>query len=352
VSGVAPRLLFVPVSGPRGMGEFGRAVAMAEAAVRRWPDAAVHFALSREAPYAASLRFPATLLPSSATFHSRKIRTLIRDFRPTIVVFDNAGRTAQLRAARASGARIVFVSARARQRRKAFRLRWMRLIDEHWIAYPNLIAGATGWLESAKLRLLGRPRLRYLDPILPEPDKELARVLLDRLRLRPQGYVVVVPGGGTVHRGNEAAMEAVISAARRVAMQGIDTVLVGVDVELAKGSPGLRVVRRSPLPELAELIRHARLAVVNGGYTLLQALALDRPCLAVPLARDQQARIRRCAAAGLAVEGRPDAALLENEVRSLLQADARLKALAHARAAASLDQGARTVVNAFAELGA
>jgi hypothetical protein len=334
------------------MGEFGRAAAMAEAAVRRWPDAAVHFALSREAPYASSLRFPATLLPSSATFHSAEVVALIRDYRPTIVVFDNAGRTAQLHAARAGGARIVFVSARARQRRKAFRLRWMQLIDEHWIAYPSLIAGTPGRIERLKLRLLGRPRLRYLDPILPDPDDELARTLLDRLRLRRHDYVVVVPGGGTVHRGNEAAMEAVISAARRVAMQGIDTVLVGVDAELVEGGSGLRAVRRSPLPELAELIRNARLAVVNGGYTLLQAIALDVPCVAVPLARDQQTRVHRCAAAGLAVEGRADAAFLEDQVRLLLRTDTRLEALAHARATAGLDQGARTVVNAFAELGA
>jgi hypothetical protein len=42
----------------------------------------------------------------------------------------------------------------------------MRLIDEHWIAYPKLIAGDLGLVERAKLRLLRRPVVRYLDVIM------------------------------------------------------------------------------------------------------------------------------------------------------------------------------------------
>ena len=97
-------MLFVPVSGPRGMGEYARALALATAASRRWPALQVHFAVSRAAPYAADTPFPATLLPASPTFHTPEMRELIAAFRPTLVVFDNAGRTAQLRAAAGSGA--------------------------------------------------------------------------------------------------------------------------------------------------------------------------------------------------------------------------------------------------------
>ena len=90
----------------------------------------------------------------------------MRRWRPSVAVFDNAGRTSQLRAAHALGARIVYISARARQRRKAFRLRWMRLIDEHWIAYPRFVAGELTVIERLKLKLLRRPAVRYLDVIL------------------------------------------------------------------------------------------------------------------------------------------------------------------------------------------
>ena len=83
-----------------------------------------------------------------------------------MVVFDNAGRTAQLRAAQRVGARVVYISSRPRQRSKAFRLRWMQLLDEHWIAYPQFIAGSLSALERLKLKLLRRPAVRYLDVIL------------------------------------------------------------------------------------------------------------------------------------------------------------------------------------------
>ena len=143
------RVLFVPVSGARGMGEYARALALATAAVQRWPDMQVHFAVSAQAPYAADTPFPKTLLPSSPTFHiaGDGARSSVA-FRPTLVVFDNAGRTAQLRCAVRSGARVIFVSSRSRQRRSAFRLRWMRMIDEHWIAYPEFIAGEPAHLRA------------------------------------------------------------------------------------------------------------------------------------------------------------------------------------------------------------
>src|SRR5690349_4256856 len=93
------RFLFVPVSGPRGMGEYARSLALAHAMMHRWPDARVHFVLSREASYARDIPFPATLLPSSPTFHTAEVNALITSFRPTLVIFDNAGRSAQIRAA-------------------------------------------------------------------------------------------------------------------------------------------------------------------------------------------------------------------------------------------------------------
>ena len=49
-------------------------------------------------------------------------------------------------------------------------------------------------------------------------------------------------------------------------------------------------------------MRDARLIVVNGGSTLLQAIACGAACVAVPIAGDQRERIRRCVAAGVAVE--------------------------------------------------
>src|SRR5260221_8521653 len=182
----APRLLFVPVSGAFGMGEYARSLAIAQGAAERWPRASIKFILSRASPYAYQSPFPAVLLASSPTFHSATVIEIMNSWRPDVVIFDNAGRTAQLRAARELGARVVYISARRRQRNKAFRVSWMRLIDEHWIAYPEFIAGELKFMERLKRKLLGRPAVRYLDVVLTRTRESPA----SRLGIAPDSLLM------------------------------------------------------------------------------------------------------------------------------------------------------------------
>jgi hypothetical protein len=314
------RLLFIPVSGPLGMGEYARCLTIATALAARAPGLEMRFALSRDAPYAADTPFPTTLLPASATFHPREVRALIREFAPRVVVFDNAGRTVQLRAAHESGARIVYVSSRRRQRRKAFRLKWMRLIDEHWIAYPQFIAGALTPLERIKLRVLERPRIRFIDTLLPAADLARADACLARFALEPGQYLLVVPGGGSAHPGAADAPAIVAAASRAIAARGYPTLLVGTAAAGDGADPApLRRAQRLPPAELCELIRAARLVVSNGGDTLLQVLACARPCVAVPIARDQAHRIDCCVRAGLAVRAELAARAIETAALGMLE---------------------------------
>lgn len=303
------------------MGEYARCLMIATALTRRLPRLEIHFALSRAAPYAAATPFPTTLLPSSATFHPREVRALIRELKPRVVVFDNAGRTAQLRAAHEVAARIVYVSSRRRQRRKAFRLRWMRLIDEHWIAYPRFIAGALNPLERLKLRVLKRPTVRFVDTLLPAPDLARSNECLARFMLEAGDYVLIVPGGGSGHAGAEQAPAIVAAAARSIARRGVPTLLVAADAAADGADPAafLRVAPRLPPAELIELIRTARLVVCNGGDTLLQVLACGLPCVAVPIAHDQAHRIDRCVRAGLAVRAELNAHAIESAALAALE---------------------------------
>jgi hypothetical protein len=327
------------VSGPYGMGEFARSSAIARAALVRWPNASVHFMLSRAAPYAAAAPFPTTLLSSSATFHSAAVIDLIRRWRPNVVVFDNAGRTAQLRAARASGAHIVFISARRRPRRKAFRLRWMRLIDEHWIAYPQFIAGELGLAERLKLKLLGGPVVRYLDVIFSRapPASEAAR-----------SHVLVIPGGGTGHPGAADAILQFLAAARELAAGGVETKFVGPSNQAgAQSPPCFSAVEALPQADLAALMGRARLVIANGGSTLLQAIACGAACVAVPIARDQRERIRRCMQAGVAVAAALDAADIAAKAGALLRDEPRRLGLARRAAGLELADGIEIALNAL-----
>jgi hypothetical protein len=315
-----------------------------------------------------------------------------------VVFFDNAGRTAQLRAAQRLGARVVFISARRRQRNKAFRLRWMRLIDEHWIAYPEFIAGELRLVERLKLKFMRRPEVRYLDVILARGrGLESPRIsLVARLGCAADAYVLVVPGGGTGHPGANDAVERFLHAARELAAAGVDTLFVGpsglasgVVGPPAAGSPAtgsqaaglpatgspaagspaagspptgspaagspnngsrLRMLGFLPQTELAELMRGARLIIANGGSTLLQSIACGRPCIAVPIAGDQAERIRRCVSAGVAVAAPLDSALILKTATDLLQNAANLSGLAGRAMALGLTDGVDRALRATAKL--
>jgi hypothetical protein len=339
------------------MGEYARSLAIAHAVRRQWPQSDVHFVLSRQAPYAASVPYPKTLLDSSPTFHSAAVAGLIGKFKPHLVIFDNAGRTAQLRAARAAGARVVYISSRSRQRRKAFRLSWMRLIDEHWIAYPKFIAGGLGLLEQFKLNRLGRPSVRYLDVILSRGG-ETRESILAGAGLKFDAYVLMVPGGGTGHPGANDATSTFLAAAKALAQRGVRTVLVG------KGSAGQELRRGSQLPsgsqlqcfdslpqaKLAKLMQAARLTITNGGSTLLQAIASGGACIAVPIAKDQPKRIRRCVDAQVARAAALDAASIVSAADELLSDDAARAALAHRASDLRLADGVEVALAALIRL--
>jgi hypothetical protein len=367
--------LFLPVSGEFGMGEYARSLAIAQGALVRWPQASIHFALSRRAPYAHGAPFANTLLDSSPTFHTAEVAALIRDFQPQAVIFDNAGRTAQLRAARESGARVIYISARARQRRKAFRLAWMRLIDEHWIAYPRFIAGELSPLERLKLRLLGRPRVRFLDVILA---RAAAPVSPSSGTQERDGYVLVVPGGGTAHPGAADAVGRFLVAARGLARRGVATRFVGPAASSEPADPGapagpvesadpgaapvhtaaqgaahgaaLSLLGVLPQSELAGQMRGARLVIANGGSTLLQAIACGVPCIAVPIAGDQASRIRHCVRAGVALAAPLEAPAIERTAARLFADDAALQAMAARARELELADGVEVAVGAMMNL--
>jgi glycosyltransferase involved in cell wall biosynthesis len=345
----APRLLFIPVSGVYGTGEYARSLAIARAASRRFEGAAIHFILSREAPYAADAPFPATLLPASPTFHSAAVIEVLEKWRPDVVIFDNAGRTAQLRAAHRLGARVVYISARRRQRRKAFRWHWMPLIDEHWIAYPEFIAGGLGFIERLKLKIAGRPVVRYLDVVLAQGDLKSRGAVLSRAGCEAGAFVLVVPGGGTGHPGADDAAIQFMAAARALAASGVATVWVG---PLGTSTAGRNWHPLGPLPqaELAELMRAAHLIIANGGSTLLQAIACGNACIAAPIAKDQAERIRRCVAAGVAVAATPNAASLVQAAQRLLQNEPQRAALADRARRLGLADGVEVAMQALGGL--
>jgi spore coat polysaccharide biosynthesis predicted glycosyltransferase SpsG len=340
-----PRLLFVPVSGAYGMGEYARSLAIARAVAEHWPQAEIRFLLSEQAPYVGEVPFEVTRLPASATFHTAEVIETMREFQPHVVLFDNAGRTAQLRATKHLGARVIFISARERQRRRAFRLHWMRLIDEHWIAYPKFAAGDLSRLERLKLKLVGSPKVRFLDVIGTAAD---AAALPPGLtgRLEGRRWVLWVPGGGTGHPGVADAPQRFLEAARHVT--GCLSVVVGTEAQ--DNHPNLLGLPRIPQPQLLALMGKTQLVVANGGATLLQAIARGVASIAVPIAKDQPKRIAHCVAAGVTRAARLDPLEMAQAVETLLADEGARRSMEQRARALDLADGASVAVRALQEL--
>ena len=300
---LAPRFLFSPVSGPGGSGELMRCLIIARELARAEPAADIRFLVSRTAVFREAVEFPIIDCDASPTNSTPQVLTAIAEFRPHVMVFDNSGRTSQLRAAKRAGARIVFSSRAPKLRWKAFRIKWMRLLDEHWIVFPAFVTGGRTWLERLKLRLYPDYTVRQFDTLFTPSDPQVRAEWLARHELCPGEFVVFAPGGrGEGHMVADPA-ELFIEAAREfVAATGCcSVVLTGRNNVPTSETPNLRLLPRIGPDEVQHLLAGASMVVCNGGTTLIHTLAHGKPLVAVPLAGDQHRRIRRAVKLQIAV---------------------------------------------------
>ena len=63
---------------------------------------------------------------------------------------------------------------------------------------------------------------------------------------------------------------------------------------------GVRVISSLNNGDFINLISSAKLSILSGGGTLLQAIALKKPVLSVPVAKDQADRVQACVLHGFA----------------------------------------------------
>jgi hypothetical protein len=348
----APRFLFVPVSGPAGAGEYYESRAVAAGVIGRWPEARVSFVLNREARYAASVPFPTTLVADTPTRCTAEVVAAIGRERPDVVVFASSGRVAQFAAARRAGARVACMSPRPSARRRSFRLRRMRLIDQHWICEPSFARVPLTRLERIKLALLARPEVVFLDGLHDPVDGASVARCKRELGLDGREYVVLSPGGGGVF-GGVSAVPAFLAAARDIAGRAdADVLLVaGPNADLAEcGSGRLRIVASLPNGDLMGLIRDAALVVTTGGTLMLQSLMQGTPCIAAPIAGDQPQRIAACARRGLVRPAALSRDSLAAEALDLLAAPRRREALRRQIADSGVRNGVDVAVAALERL--
>lgn len=350
---VAPRFLFAPVSGPHGSGELMRCLIIARELVRAEPAADVRFLVSRDAVFRDAVEFPIIDCDASPTNSTPQVLAAIDSFRPHVMVFDNSGRTVQLRAARRASARLVFSSRAPRLRWKAFRIKWMRLLDEHWMVFPAFVTGGLTRIERFKLRLLPKYVVRRFDTLFTPSDPAVRAEWLSGRGLVAGGYVVFVPGGRSEDPRAVDPAELFVAAAQAfVAGGGCDAVVLTgrKTVSDADASPRVRLLPRIGADEVQHLLAGASLVVSNGGTTFIHSLAHGRPVVAVPLAADQDLRIRRAEREQIAVSASRDPAAIAVAALTLLGDTTRRDAMVRRVAQLGISNGVAEAVAALRAL--
>ena len=324
------RVLFVPVSGPTGSGEVERCRVLAAGLSEEDPEIVSAFVLSREAPLAVD-PFVAFRTAKSPTFCTAEMHAIVDRFRPDVVVFDNAGRTAQLRHARARSARVVFVSRTPGKRAKAFRPQWLSALSEHWVLFAGSGGPRLTRAERLANRWFGPVTVRSFGALFRPSAAAEREQVLQRHDLTRGGYVLYTLGGGPAAT---AAASVFVEAARRVgAAGGIRHVVLSGrgDGVTNRPAPWIEELPRVPADQVTCLIHDAAAVVSNGGSTMFQVLAHDRPAIAIPVRDDQHLRVRTHAAAGTVVAAELDPDGLAAKVLRLLGDPEEVERLRRAR---------------------
>jgi len=350
-----PSVLFVPASGGGGSGELIRCLLLARCLAARNAAADLRFIVSQRARNAAATGFPTTLVDRSPTYHTPEVIAAIDAQKPNVVLFDNAGRAEQFRAARRGGAHVIIGISRPSTLRKAFGLRRLWYTDQQWLLQPDW--ALPQWSGYRRFKAHLRPGLEVLRfaTIFEASTEASCRQLRDELGLGADQYIVFCPGGGGQTIKGTSVAEIFRSAASRVARELRRRVVVVLGPNappVSAHEPGILVLPSLDHARLMALVHEASAVVTGGGDLLVQAIAMRKPTIAARVASDQADRIRRCAALGLTVASACETEALARNASELLQDTAGIEALRNRLAASSITNGLAGAIAAIERLAA
>ena len=291
-----PRILMIPVTAETGSGEYYRSLTIAHGLQARLPAAQIEFILNRRSHIEHDRHFHAYYIDGPPSLNTPAVNEILETCRPDIAVFDGAGRIAQMRHASQLGCRTVFVSSRPGKRRRGFRWRAMRHIDQHWIAQSGFFHRLSRW-ERFKLGNPPRTDIRFLSALFPEPEPHTRSEVLVNLGIDPdKPYLLFAPGGGGWRIQGVPAGEVFAEAARLAAREtGMQTIaLYGPQYQgRIPEIPGVITHHGLNAPGLINLMYGAQVIGTGTGSIAMQALALKLPgAFALTGGSDQPARHR------------------------------------------------------------
>lgn len=315
------KVLFIPVSGKLGIGEYSRGLIFAGELIRQYQGISVSFIVSCEAPYASSCPYPVFLTSQSPTLCSDEVCDIIERYAPQIVVFVSAGRAKQLKFAKQMGAKTVFVSQHNKKRAQGLNLSRLKYIDLHLVdQYPIFIAELTAW-QRFKLWLFNKPAPLCVGSVFAQATNDENAQLLAAYGLEKGLYIFVSAGSGAHQTVNgEYVSDLFFEAVKGFASPSLKVVQVFGSI-YPKALPSNEHVVCLPSLENAGfigLLASSQCALINGGATLGQAMSLQKPCVSVPIAKDQFQRVTAASQSGFCLSADPNKAAVVNALGRLL----------------------------------
>ncbi|WP_394129182.1 hypothetical protein [Shewanella maritima] len=291
------RVLFAPVSSAEGIGECMRSAIIADAIQACWPDADIRFLLNKAAPFAQTCAYQTHLLDETPTKCTKAVNQFVTDFKPHIMVFDASGRASQLAHAKKTGAKVIFLSQHKRKRSRGMKLNRARHTDFHGVVQPDFVIGDISAFDKFKLNMLHLPKPVNLGPIFSQPQTQAQKMLLAELGLASQKYILFNAGSGGHYVDGKLAADTYYQAAQKCTELINLPCVVVFGVNYPKPLPEndkVMVLNNLPNSGFINLLDASQFAVISGGDTMLQAIALKKPIIATPVSKDQPTRIDIC----------------------------------------------------------
>lgn len=307
---MSARLLFIPVSSPKGIGEYMRSLAIARAVKDHDEHIDIRFVLSQQAPYRKSCPFPVYLCPTSATKHTTLVNQFIEQYRPNVVIFDAAGRASQLKYARSAGAKTVFICQHNKKLRKGLGLRRLRYTDQIWSVQPEFAVKPLSLWSQLKLKMLHKSEPIAIGPVFQLPEASHVAEVLARFQLQENQYILVNAGSGGHHVDGKNAGEVFAQVAQRLSevLQEKIVVVYGPNFTGSYLSETNCLIIPALEPQAFNaLLSRAQGALLSGGSALLQAISYGLDIVACAVSKDQHERIDACVRQGLITKSSPDA---------------------------------------------
>jgi spore coat polysaccharide biosynthesis predicted glycosyltransferase SpsG len=318
----SPKLLFIPVSSPEGIGEYMRSMIIADAVKQKWPDAQIRFVINHHAPYAKDCHYPTELLDDTPTKCVKAVNSIISAFRPDIVLFDASGRKSQLAHAAKSGAKVIFLSQHKSKRSRGMKIGRAKHTDLHWVVQPEFVIGKISRLDKWKLSLINKPEPVNIGPVFSPPNEEQIQDLMSKFRLTAGEFVLFNAGSGGHKVGSELAADVFLKLASYCKEHHTYKPVIIFGANYPSTIPqldGITCIDKLSNCEFISLLSASKAAVLSGGDTLLQSISLLKPTLALPVSKDQPKRIKVCVDNKLVLTSNLELNLAQKALELLLQ---------------------------------